>query len=494
MRKFFLRFVALILVLCLAGGTTLPAEAAMPAMTRREFDSTHPALSEIEGQALAPRAASGGSSAFFRKPFARLARWTHEKYFTPAWRANWSYLLGCGWFISVGFGMQIVAEPNLVLAFTGLALNVGRVNMMAPLFMGLFAPIGAVLAPILNRNGFIGIQIFRAASAAIIAGGLLHSGPALPMYVFILCAAMTGIGQGVGVPIIQGLQSKITDGHSKESREHKAGINQLRTQSGRLVGTFLATAALNAFGGMTSFVINTCCYLTAAGLTFRIETHLDKSAESLWTKIDTSIRQMRQAIQEDRRFFTYMVFLGVSAFFGYGIVAQAGAAAVRLLHVGLDWQGHLQNTFVFGSYIACLVWTRERFKPYRPRFFLEALMVFGASELLFALSPWLQADFVLEFTAGFAYIWASLVITSAIQKSVHLAFTSIAFGPTYFCWYMGQSLGNLNTGFWADSRLGLRSTLFLNGLILLGFASWFRRYRGEQFYEPHPMGLWTHAA
>ncbi len=92
------------------------------------------------------------------------------------------------------------------------------------------------------------------------------------------------------------------------------------------------------------------------------------------------------------------------------------------------------------------------------------------TELFFSFGSSIPFAFVLEFVAGFAFVWTSLILQAAIQTSMTEDHVPRGIGLLFFYWYFGQFFGNLSSGFLAE-YITLGRTFQIYGGVLILYAA-----------------------
>ena len=317
------------------------------------------------------------SRSSLRSPFERLFVSLSVRDFRWLWANNVM--------ISLGIGIEMLAQGWLVLELTNSAFWVGAVAGMRGIGLVGFGALGGVLADRLNRRNSLAILQVSRGAAALVLGVLIITGN-VELWHVLAIAAYQGVGQALTVPAGNAL---IYDAVGRDLlmnavAARNASFSISRIASGVVFGVLFAQFGLGA------------CYLAVAGTTaggsvlllgVRVGKPIVNAGGSVW-------KDLVDGFAYASRNPAVRVLLVLSVLiegFGFSHMVLLPVVARDVLGVGATGLGWLATAGGFGAIIGTLGVAGLGNYPAKGKIIALSCLVGAVSLILFALSPWFAA-------------------------------------------------------------------------------------------------------
>ncbi len=398
-----------------------------------------------------------------RSPFERLFISLSVRDFRWLWTNNV--------FISLGIGIEMLAQGWLVLELTDSAFWVGAVAGMRGIGLVGFGALGGVIADRVNRrNVLIALQISRG-TAALILGILIITGN-IQLWHVLAVAAYQGIGQAMTVPASNAL---IFDAVGRDLilnavAARNASFSISRIGAGVVFGALIAQFGLGY------------CYLavaafTAAGSVFLVFIRVGKPA--LQTR-DSVWKNLVDGVSYASRNPTVRALLILSVLiegFGFSHMVLLPVIAKDILHVDATGLGWLATAGGVGAIIGTLGVAGLGNYGAKGRIIALSAMVGAVSLILFANAPWFAVSLVLVGVLN-AMLWSFDVTMGAVlQLIVPDAMRGRIIGLYSLTWGFTPVGGFLSGS--VTSAMGAPFALSVGALAILGYVAMTYRVLGR---------------
>jgi MFS family permease len=344
-------------------------------------------------------------------------------------------LLWIGTLISQsGDWMDQIALNWLVYQLTGSAFALGLVNLCRLTPILLFTLVGGVIADRVERRRLMFTTQTIAMALALVLAVLVSTG-LVELWMVLVVAVGRGIALSFNLPARQSL---ISDLVPRELLSSAIALNQATNNLTRVVGPAIGGLLIATIGVAGAFYINGFSFLAVLyGLALmRFPPREVRQKKGILTELKGGLRY----IQGEPNIRTLVMLALVPMILGMPYMTMLTVFASDVLRVGGSGLGLLTACSGAGAVCGALFIGSRGAKRGRRRLMRIGLVAFGATLLLFALSPWL---------------WLSAGTLVAVGFSQQV--------------YMAQNNALIQEDVDPEYRGRVLSTLFLNrGLVPLG--------------------------
>ena len=295
---------------------------------------------------------------------------------------------------SIGLGMQQIALGYYVWDQTESELWVGAVAFMnfAPFF--LFSPFAGVFGDRFDRRNLLFIAQGLSGLSVLALAVLITTGMA-EMWHVLAVALLSATGQALTVPT---RLAYVNDLVEPQLLMNAVALNSLAQNGMRIVGPLLAGVFIAATSAGVTMYLNAAGYLL--GL-------IPLAMMAARPRPPAATRAPLREIAEGIRFMmrTPVIFFVINmgnlfALFGMPYLSMLPVFADDVLDSGSFGLGLLSSASGVGAVLGGLALARLGDTPHKVRLFNTCYLVFVATLVLFALSPWMWLSLVLMFVIG----------------------------------------------------------------------------------------------
>lgn len=417
-----------------AAGT--PPEAAAPPLAP---ESAHP-----------PSPAPGKKPSRFKLPAA----------FDSLRHRNFR-LLWIGTLISQsGDWMDQIALNWLVYQLTGSAFYLGVLNFgrLAPILI--FTLLGGVIADRVERRRLLMVTQSVAMVLAIVLAVLVTSG-----YVQFWMVVLVAVGRGLVFSFnLPARQSLISDLVPPESLQNAIALNQATNNLTRVIGPAIGGILIASVGVAGAFYVNGFSFVAVLwGLALmRFPPRVPRVSQGILVELVAGLRYIRG----EPNIRTLILLALIPIVLGFPYMTMLTVFASDVLDIGSRGLGLLMSCSAFGSVCGSLYVASRSGRGGRRRMMRIGLVMFGASILVFALSPWVWLSVCALLVVGFNQQVYQVQNNTLIQEEADPEYRGRVIS-TLFLNRGLLPLGTMVAGFGTDV-IGPQPTLaMMAGLLLL---------------------------
>ena len=364
----------------------------------------------------------------------------------------------------VGQWMAKVAAGWLVYQLTHSAFLLGFLAFTDDIASLVFAPFTGVFLDQCNRQRVLIItQIF--AMLQTLALGVFCLTDQIDIYGMIALSFCQGCIKAFDVPARQVFIAEIVD--NKSEIGEAIALNSFIISSGRLLGPALAGWAIINMGVGLCFLINGCTYLFVIVALVMIQISPGKNTPL--TEVNRPWKKLKQGLLYVVKFNDIgfiILLLGLVSFMAMPYTSLAPLFAEEILQGNAETLGFLLSFAGLGSLTGSLyllfkitIFGLEKVIPLSTGLAGISLMVFSQSEnLLISFISLYLVGFALSLQVASSNTILQILSPDDKRGRIMSLFTIAFIGMT--------PLGNLMSG-WVATRLGVVTTLTINGLICL---------------------------
>jgi MFS family permease len=377
-----------------------------------------------------------------------------------------------------GTWMQTTGQSWLVLQLTKSALAlgiVGALQFLPVLFLALF---GGVLADRLPKRR---VLLYTQTSAMILAAILwilVVTSTVQVWHVFVL-SALLGLTNALDMPTRQAFVVEMV---GREDVANAVALNSSLFNMARVVGPGVGGLLIALLGTGPLFLLNAVSFIPVIIGLAMINT------SQLHTQAKPAVQQGTfQSLGEGLRYIAHtpavlliIAVVGVVSLFGINFNVVLPLFATDVLHAGPAGFGFISSAFGIGAFFSALWLAWRKHQPGLAQM-LSAAIIFGALEMVFALSHLFTLSLVLIAGVGFSQIAFSAVANAALQTMSpdHLRGRIMS---VYMLFFAGSTpLGNLFIGALAHAYGAPVSLLICGGLSLIAAViGWFLHIHAQK--------------
>lgn len=317
------------------------------------------------------------------------------------------YVLGAS-ISNIGTWFQTIAQSVLVYRMTGSTFLVGVVNFSMFISLLIFAPWAGPMADRHDRRRILLATQFVAFCVALALWIVVAVGAESTEFV-IAAALLMGVATAFSVPALQSLVPALVPA-SHLSRA--LSLNAVSFNLARAVGPVLGAAVVVGLGFSWAFFLNAVSFLAfvIALLVIRPQGAVSVAAEP------RRLRDTVLMLGEERRLLGFLVVVALASLTADPINTIAPEFATQIYGFQDTFSGWMIGSFGLGAVAGALFVSNVEI----PRVRLVASMLFveGVGMFVFGLSEGPVAGLVGLGTAGFGWLAAVMLATTAIQVLV----------------------------------------------------------------------------
>jgi MFS family permease len=359
---------------------------------------------------------------------------------------------------NTGTWMQRIAQDWLVLSLTGgSSAAVGITTALQFLPMLLFGLYGGVIADRFSKRGLLLITQSAMGLTGLSLAVLTLSGHVQVWHVY-LVAFLLGLVTVLDNPSRQAFVSEMV---GRDDLRNAVSLNSANFQSARLIGPAVAGVLITGLGTGWAFLLNGLSFIAPlTGLLMMRTAELHKS-----DRVPRSKGQLREGLRyvSGRPDLIWtIVLVGFIGTFGFNFPIWLTAFVYKVFHEGAGTYALFNGLMAAGSLIGALLAARRATS--RLRLLVGAALLFGALEIMAALSPSFWIFAVLLVPIGVV----GLTINVTANSSVQLATDPLMRGRVMSLFMMvfmgGTPLGAPLVG-WITDAWGARIGFLSGGVI-----------------------------
>lgn len=390
------------------------------------------------------------------------------------------FLSQCGtWIEQVGTGWLVVTLSNSPFAL-GLVFTLGSLPVL------LFTLIGGVVADRVNKRRTIMLLQALMATEALALGILTATNTVTVHWVMVL-AVFFGFLSAFEVPTRQAF---VFDVVGKDDLMNAIALNSSAFNVARVIGPSIAGVLIAAVGLAACFFVNGASFLAVlAGLALM---RTREPPRALGRPAMTSaLREGFDYIRKERWPRTLVILTATITIFGSSFLLMLPVFAKDALQVGASGYGALLSGVGIGAAGAALVIASFGTRFRQGRLALGSAAAFGISLMLLAPMPHLLPAMIIGVLAGCCMSATGIATNTLLQRLAPDQLRGRVMGFYSFVALGMVPFGSLQAG-WVSEHLGVRTSYFLNGCVILGtvlivWLGWLRRRRRERLAYDLPL-------
>ncbi|MFD7875600.1 MFS transporter [Streptomyces sp. NPDC059766] len=358
---------------------------------------------------------------------------------------------------NTGTWMQRIAQDWLVLSLTGSSTAVGVTTALQFLPMLLFGLFGGVLVDRLPKRGTLLVTQSAMAVTGLVLAFLTLSGDVQVWHVY-LAAFAVGLATVVDNPA---RQSFVTELVGRDQLQNAVSLNSANFQSARLVGPAVAGLLITGVGTGWAFLANGLSFVAPiAGLLLMRarELHVVERAP----RGKGQLREGLHYVAGRPELIWTIALVGFIGTFGFNFPVYLSAFADDVFHAGAGSYSLFNTLMAVGSLAGALLAARRG--TARMRVLVAAAVVFGAVEIVAALSPslWLFALFMAPI--GMFGMTVNVTANTSVQMATDPAMRGRVMA-LYMMVFMGGSPVGAPIAGWITDTYGVRAGLAAGGAV-----------------------------
>lgn len=363
---------------------------------------------------------------------------------------------------SIGTWMQKVAQAWLIVTMMGSrsAFFLGLDNFLGELPLLLFTMVGGVFADRRDRRHMILISQIIQMLVALMLAMLIYARRIQIAHVLVL-SFFAGCARAFGGPAYQSLIPTLV---GKEHVPNAIALNSIQFNLARVIGPFVAGAALAAFGMVACFGLNGISFLfvIAAVLALR-----DMPAPPIPTeKMATQFRAGLRFVPDTPDLAAVMAVGFFSAFLGVPLLTFLPVVTRDVFHKEVGFYTYLMTFSGAGAVAGALIVAWLGNSKQMGRIMLILLCMLGAAIVAFGLSRSTYISALILFAGGSLFVMCSSLANSLAQLLAPSEIRGRVVSVYLVAFLGGSPLGSLASG-WLVTQAGSAPVmLVVNGTAL----------------------------
>ncbi|MEU2156505.1 MFS transporter [Streptomyces sp. NPDC019396] len=360
---------------------------------------------------------------------------------------------------NTGTWMARITQDWLVLSLTGSAAAVGITTALQFLPMLLFGLYGGVIADRYPKRNILLFSQTALGLCGLALAVLTLSGHVQVWHVYLI-AFLLGMVTVVDNPTRQSFASEMV---GPDQIRNAVSLNSANFQSARLIGPAVAGALISAVGSGWAFLLNGLFFLAPVIALLRMRTsELHKLERAPRGK--GQLREGLKYVAGRPELIWPIVLIGFVGTFAFNFPIWLTAFADQVFHVGPGSYGLLNTLMAAGSLAGALLSARRGSS--RLRMLVGAAALFGALEIVAALSPsfWLFA--LLLVPLGMVGLTVNVTANSSVQLATDPAMRGRVMSLYMMVFFGGTPLGAPIVG-WITDTYGARTGFAAGGAVSL---------------------------
>lgn len=358
---------------------------------------------------------------------------------------------------NIGTWMQRIAQDWLVLSLTGSSTAVGFTTALQFLPMLLFGLYGGVLVDRLRKRPTLLVTQSSMAVTAIALAVLTLSGHVQVWHVYVAAFAM-GLATVVDNPARQSFVSELV---APGQLQNAVSLNSANFQSARLVGPAVAGLMITGVGTGWAFLVNGLSFV--APLTgLLLMRSRDLYAVERAPRGKGQLREGVRYVTGRPELIWPIVLVGFIGTFAFNFPVYLSAFAHGVFHAGAGAYSMFNTLMAVGSLSGALLAARRG--TAKLRVLIAAAVVFGALEILAALTPSLWLFALLMIPLGLFGMTVNVTTNTSIQMTTDPAMRGRVMALYMMIFLGGSPVGAPIVG-WITDTYGARVGLAAGGAV-----------------------------
>ncbi|MDF2261205.1 MFS transporter [Streptantibioticus ferralitis] len=398
-----------------------------------------------------PTAPAGLTASAKRHMFSSLRNRNYRLFFTGAMVSN------------TGTWMSRIAQDWLVLSITGSSTAVGITTALQFLPMLLFGLYGGVIADRYPKRKLLLVSQASMGLLGLVLAVLTLSGHVQVWHVYAI-AFLLGVVTVVDNPT---RQSFVVEMVGPKDVRNAVSLNSANFQTARLIGPAVAGVLITAVGSGWAFLINGLSFgAPLIGLLLMRQEELHQVEPTPRGK--GQLREGLRYVASRPELIWPIVLVGFIGTFGFNFPIWLSAFAHGVFHAGASTYGLFNTAMAVGSVAGALLAARRT--ATRLRMLVGAAVVFGALEMVAALSPSMYLLAALLVVIGVFGITINTTANSTVQLATDPAMRGRVMSLFMMVFVGGTPLGGPVVG-WATDTYGARVGFLTGGLVSAAAAA-----------------------
>ncbi|GAA1900481.1 MFS transporter [Streptantibioticus ferralitis] len=383
--------------------------------------------------------------------FSSLRNRNYRLFFTGAMVSN------------TGTWMSRIAQDWLVLSITGSSTAVGITTALQFLPMLLFGLYGGVIADRYPKRKLLLVSQASMGLLGLVLAVLTLSGHVQVWHVYAI-AFLLGVVTVVDNPT---RQSFVVEMVGPKDVRNAVSLNSANFQTARLIGPAVAGVLITAVGSGWAFLINGLSFgAPLIGLLLMRQEELHQVEPTPRGK--GQLREGLRYVASRPELIWPIVLVGFIGTFGFNFPIWLSAFAHGVFHAGASTYGLFNTAMAVGSVAGALLAARRT--ATRLRMLVGAAVVFGALEMVAALSPSMYLLAALLVVIGVFGITINTTANSTVQLATDPAMRGRVMSLFMMVFVGGTPLGGPVVG-WATDTYGARVGFLTGGLVSAAAAA-----------------------
>jgi MFS family permease len=363
---------------------------------------------------------------------------------------------------SIGTWMQKVAQAWLIVTLTA---NASAFYLGLDAFLGeapilLFTLIGGVIADRANRRHLMLASQCVQMTAAFTLAALVFTDK-IAVWQILTLSFVTGIAQAFGGPAYQSLIPSLIP---KETLPNAIALNSIQFNLARVIGPWVAGAALTAFGMIACFGLNGISFLfvIAAILALHVKHVRPTGAEGMRAQLKGGLQYVRHQPQ-----LMTLTLLGfIAAFLGLPLLTFLPIITKDVFHQDVGLYTRFMTLAGIGAVLGALAVAWIGKHRHMGWMLLTMQAMLGVVVVAFSLSKTLWVSELLLFAGGALLVTCFSMITSLVQLLAPQELRGRVVSIYMVAFRGGSPLGGLVSGLLVTQIGSAPHVLALNGALL----------------------------
>ncbi len=366
---------------------------------------------------------------------------------------------------NTGRWFQAVAIPLIVLQITGSAGWVGIAGFAQLLPTALVGPIAGAIA---DRHPRRRVLLITQSIQAVMALGFMAMwfGGIRSVWAYVGASVVAGAAGGLNLPAWQAFVSELVP---RDQLMSAITLNSAQFNAARMIGPAMAGVMIAAVGPGWAFGVNAVSYTAVlVALTMM-------KLKALPVGDSTPMRPMRE-FAETLRYVRarpgIMMAIGAVSligFFGLSVQALSVVIAEDVFGRGGSGFGLMLSMVGLGAVLSAPAITSLSARYRRSRIQGVALVLYGVSIMILAVSPWFMLALVAMMIMGAAHIASASTLNTAIQLQVDEGVRAKVLSVYLMTLLAANPVGQLSLG-QAIERFGPRPSFAAAGMGMMAVA------------------------
>ena len=373
------------------------------------------------------------------------------------------------WFVGqlislFGTWMQTTAQGFLVYQLTGSPVYLGYVGFANGAPSWLFMLYGGAIADRMPRRKLLILSQTSMMILAFILAGLTFSGSVQPWHIIVLAFAL-GIANAFDAPTRQAFVPELVD---RKDLTNAIALNSTMFNMATVVGPAVAGFTYALFGPGWCFTINGITFIAVIAALYLMRIAPLVSRPRLRSVVLDITEGLRYTLRH-RAVRMIITNLMVVSLFGLGFITLIPAWAVDVLKGDSTTNGYLLSARGAGALLGALMIASMGEFSWKGKLLTVGSFTMPILLFAFAATRLLPLSVMALIGVGWGFMVLLNMSNSLVQEHVPDELRGRVMGIYTLTFFGFMPIGSLINGALAE-RFGEPSTIFINGLVLIGFA------------------------